>query len=865
MAFKKKTKLTTVPDSPDKLLLEFPRRKIPDVLPHQREVMRTYATSYVERSDVALQLPTGSGKTLVGLLIAEWRRRKFGERVVYLCPTKQLVHQTVEQGEEKYGLTTIGFTGRVRDYDPSSKAEYRNADHIAVTTYNSLFNTNPFFNDADVVIVDDAHAAEGYIASMWSLNVERFNSAHSALHTALAAVLKPYLDSANFSRLSGNWYGPSDRTWADKLPTPVFMKMADEFSEIFSAHVNDTDLEYPWSMIKAHLHGCQLYLSAQNILLRPLIPPTWTHEPFSSPKQRVFMSATLGAGGDLERLTGRRTIARLPIPEGWERQGVGRRFFVFPEMSLNDKGAEKLRQTLMKRAKRSLVLVPSQTICDEIAEDVEKELKVPVFKAEDIEYSKKPFIESEAAVAVVANRYDGIDFPGDECRLLFIDGLPKATNSQERFLMTRMGANLLFRERIQTRVMQAIGRCTRSLEDYSAVIVTGEELTDYLADIKKRKYLHPELQAEISFGVEQSKNMAIEDLVENFEIFINNGAEWEEVNKDIVAERDASKREPFPAIDELGNVVGKEITYQMCLWNADYEGSLEAAEGVLAGLKSSDLKGYRALWHYLAGSAAWLGFKTGVPSLESKARVHFEQAKKATASIPWLVSLARFQPKIEDIDDADDSVLAIQLERVESILSQLGIVHEGKFAEREKCILEGLLSKDKGPFEEAHRLLGELIGFVSGNVEEDGSPDPWWISKEFCFVFEDHQGAKETSALDTTKARQAALHPNWIKRNVKEADGLETIPVIVTPVSKAKTGAMPHLNEVFLWPLEDFRRWARAAVATVREVRKTFSEAGDLEWREMTAKKFKEEGLTARDIAKKLKLSRAADILQEVN
>ncbi len=25
---------------------------------------------------------------------------------------------------------------------------------------------------------------------------------------------------------------------------------------------------------------------------------------------------------------------------------------------------------------------------------------------------------------------DGIDFPGDDCRLLFIEGLPKATNIQ---------------------------------------------------------------------------------------------------------------------------------------------------------------------------------------------------------------------------------------------------------------------------------------------------------------------------------------------------------------------------------------------------------------------------------------------------
>src|SRR5690606_30474163 len=135
-----------------------------------------------------------------------------------------------------------------------------------------------------------------------------------------------------------------------------------------------------------------------------------------------------------------------------------------------------------------------------------------------------------------------IDFAGHECRLLFIEGLPKAMNSQERFLMTRMGANTLYNERIQTRVVQAIGRCTRSLEDFSAVIVSGEELPDYLADIRRRDFFHPELQAEIEFGTFQSKDSSIEEMVENFEIFLENGKEWETANRSIVDDRNRRKQ-----------------------------------------------------------------------------------------------------------------------------------------------------------------------------------------------------------------------------------------------------------------------------------------------------------------------------------
>ena len=78
-------------------------------------------------------------------------------------------------------------------------------DMTEVTTYSSLFNTNPFFDNADVLIVDDAHAAEGYISRCWSLRVQRDKPKHSVLHAALCGVIKPIINPLNFTRLSGQW------------------------------------------------------------------------------------------------------------------------------------------------------------------------------------------------------------------------------------------------------------------------------------------------------------------------------------------------------------------------------------------------------------------------------------------------------------------------------------------------------------------------------------------------------------------------------------------------------------------------------------------------------------------------------------
>src|SRR5690606_38493203 len=191
-----------------------------------------YAMQAIEYPDVALQLPTGSGKTLVGLLIAEWRRRKFKERVVYLCPTKQLVHQVAEQANEKYGLSVATLVGKQRNFTPADRADYQQAQKIAITTYSGLFNTNTFFESADVIFVDDAHASENYIAAHWTLRINRTQESHMALHRALTNALAQYLNPTDLSRLRGIWEDVVDRTWVDKIATPTLLSIKDELIEI---------------------------------------------------------------------------------------------------------------------------------------------------------------------------------------------------------------------------------------------------------------------------------------------------------------------------------------------------------------------------------------------------------------------------------------------------------------------------------------------------------------------------------------------------------------------------------------------------------------------------------------------------------
>ncbi len=571
------------------------------------------------------------------------------------------------------------------------------------------------------------------------------------------------------------------------------------------------------------------------------------------------MSATLGAGGDLERLTGRKAIHRLPAPTGWDTQGVGRRFFIFPGMSLESDEATKLRLELMQRAGRSVVLVPSDAMAQATIELIDESIKLKVFEAEDIEISKADFVSTKDAVAVIANRYDGVDFAGNECRLLFIEGLPKAMNSQERFLMSRMGANVLYNERVQTRVLQAIGRCTRSLEDYSAVVICGDELPDYIADIRRRKYLHPELQAEIEFGVKQSKDTDTENLIENFDIFLANDQRWEDANRMIVDGRAKAEQEALPAINDLANAVQWEVDYQTAMWRKDFVAALSAAERVLGTLSSEELRGYRALWNYLAGTAAYRGAQEGIAALDAKARLYFSTAYKSAPDISWLSRFARFQTP-ESIDaNAVDATLLLQVERMAAELSRLGATHDRAFAKLERQIIEGLSSPET--FEAAQVELGKLLGFISGKEESEGSPDPWWICGEQCIVFEDYVNTTENGELDVTKARQASSHPDWMRAHVPAAVSCRITPTLVTPARFIRTAALPHVETLSLWKLSDFLTFARTALETVRTLRATFFEQGDLIWQAQATGMLKAKGLDFAGVVARLAQCRVADAM----
>ena len=638
---------------------------------HQDNVLRNWHSNYVDTSDIALELPTGTGKTLIGLLIAEFVRQTKEHRVAYLCPTRQLAYQ-VGTLADKYSIDARVLVGRQAKYDPEDFNAFEASAAVAVTTYSAIFNTHPKIDSANLLILDDAHASANLISSLWSVDVDRKEQKDTYF-----ALLNFFADEIPGAQM---WDIQSDsprssRIESGKIPTPIAKGRETQLRDFLDTALADSDLWFPWSMIRSNLHACHIFISWPSISIRPLTPPTFSHRPFSNAEQRIYMSATLGEGGELERITGVRKIERLPVPEGWEREGTGRRFILFPNWSLPADTAHTAALELVGEPSRSLILTPNRNTAQSVIDQLNDLSPSPkVFSATQIENSLKPFLNENHAALVLANRYDGLDLPGDACHLEWICGLPGAVDAQEAFLLNRLGIRSLFRDRIRTRLTQALGRCTRNPTDYSLVIISGPEALDFCIKHENRSGFHPELQAEIQYGLDASNVKSAQDFKSSARAHLQKQQGWEQADEWIREARDS-----YPLLEDkvaktLMENVEDEIDYATALWVGNYQLALEKAKACADRLKHKDHSDYRAWWYYLAGSSVeHMRTIDSSAHLPGTARELFARARSAAPTSTWFIATAsRVANAISDQLD-DDPLLLFAAERIEGRIHHFGV------------------------------------------------------------------------------------------------------------------------------------------------------------------------------------------------
>jgi Rad3-related DNA helicase len=845
--------------TPQEMYDDYKDRKIDGIHDYQSKTIDAYLEASLTQKDIALELPTGTGKTLVGLLIAEFNRKKYNRKVLYLCPNNQLVNQTAEQAKNKYGINVVSFTGKAKYYSPQDKIAYTMGNAVAVTNYSSLFNINPFFKDPDILIFDDAHAGENFISSNWSCSISRDSDLN--LYYIILNLFKDIVDKSILRKLVNDNPSVDDKSWCDMLPNIKVIHLIDSLIDNISNYCNNhnTKITYSWRQIKSNLEACNIFLSWKEIVIRPLIPPTMLLKPFAEAQQRIYMSATPGKSGELERAFGISRIHRIPAQKKWDNKAIGRRFFMFPSASFEEeKNAEILKQ-ILNIAGRALMIVNSNKDAEVISEFVKEALDRDIFFGSDIETGKQGFLDTNKGIAIVASRFDGIDFLNDECRMLILYDLPNATHIQEKFFITRMSAATLYDERIKTRIVQAIGRCSRSITDYAAVCVFGDELMNSLLSPKRLASFNAELQAELEFGQENSVDLKnINDMTRLLDIFFNDRNQWKDAEEYIL-----SLRENIVSDTEIGDDNQKayialmesselEVKFQYELWRQNYLEGYKLAEIISVKLGGDKLKGYRGFWQYMSSYCAYMLYLLGDESYKQRFKKKLVDASKSTISVKWFSKLLVEIDKelVEEVDYMVEHVI----ENIELTILRARKKPYSKFQDKLKNIINGLKSEDGRKFEKAHYDLGVLFGFKAINQEGDGDPDPIWIIGDMiCIVSEDKIFESCEKVISITNVRQAATHRNWIKNHLDVLGIDESTEIISVLISNSKAiddNARQHGEEVCYFSRDELIMFGSKLVELMKDIWTTFSEAGDIEWREKVIERMIQDEITPLDYIK---------------
>lgn len=758
---------------------------------HQGDILRAYE-QHKDAADVAIELPTGTGKTLVGLLIAEWSRQYHGERAAYACLTQQLANQVVDFAERQ-GIPVVNLIGSHTGWTSAAATRYEGAKAVAIVTYSTIFNSNPHLFEPGILVFDDAHAAEQYVADAYSVTINR--SRHRDLYAKLIDVLTPSLRETDIARFSDDTLDPAARTQTTLVVPLSNDSLVDGLAEVLGSFPPGNDEAFRYSMLRNGLRVCLVYLAWDSILIRPFIPPTFENHVFTRARQRVYLSATLGEGGELERTFGRSPIQRLRLPEQTEPPRSGRRFFIFPELTAPDDPVGFTKQ-IVEQAGKALVLSLDTSTAEKVAESLTPNDSWRIFGRDEVRESLRPFTDAKHAICALASRYDGLDLPDQACRLIILAGLPSGQNLQERFLETKVRAGMVFSGRVRARVVQGAGRCTRGQHDWAIVIILGDDITRYLSRPETLVAMDRDIQAQIKFGLEHS-DLDQEDVLRNASAFLNQDDEWRTSGEPALAEleRDVVRRLP-DGTDNLAKSAPYEVEACKEAWLQEFEKASEFSQKAAQELGGGEAtRGYRAWWLYLAG--LWLneaGIRRGDSAQQKAAQDLIRQATETARPMIWIRELPELITRRLVEMNPEDLVAVQQIAR----RLETG-VNTSKLQHAIEDMLAGLIATDRAKYEPALTKLGGFLGAEAYKPKENDQCDSAWCWDERLWITVE---AKSEQSSDKLISLRDIRQTNTHLRQLAHSRGVPSPPIgsasiIVSPrqtiAPDAVAAAEPHV------------------------------------------------------------------------
>lgn len=788
------------------LLHKLGSQKFKTLWPAQGQVLQSYTASHWATKDLSVELPTGAGKTLIALLVAEARRAE-GKKVAILSANKTLARQMLAEGEA-LGVPVVLMEGKKSDIPPAAKRAFQRATHVGIMNFWVYFNQSPVIDAADVLIMDDAHLAEHCLHSLFSVEITRVD--HPALFASLVTELattcpeNPVLADA-ISDLSTAPAPGELLSFLDQQATST------RFREIVDASPylkTDSDLHFRWQRVRNALNEANIYLSANTIWIRPYIYPLRNNEHYASTSQVLYLSATVGEDGDLMRRLGTRPITRLSVDPNHSNTTSGRRFVVMNRLEEGDlppRVQHVLLEALM-RSPKSLWLCSSRTEAAHFRDVVGNWLNEnglvghPTWLLTPMGDEVDDFKSAATGHLFVAGRFDGMDFKDAECRLVVITKVPRAINLQEEFLTSHLRDAGFMRRRLNQRIVQALGRCNRSPEDFALYVLADDRFATHFGRESNRQGIPTNVIAEIDLA----QDMAVEDeakLISRVGEFLDGN--FAEFDRGVAA---ALAAVPAPVPQQNVVDVAEDETAAWCAMFGSQNPTLAADhfEACWDALRGDSATEIGALHGYHWAKSLALAGAQGDKGAEAKSASVLNDAIGKGGKSSWFNRLRASMARRAG-DDIEGSSQFGDAEYTDAIVRAFDDLIErlGPRGTRFDLWCNGvdgqLNSGDHAQFQTALVTLGELLGYGSSRPKYSAATDcRWrgiWGNTREVITFEakvEHGNDKSINARDVGQAH------NQLARASTEhlSAGFTVRGTLVTHLSTLNDGAQGSLGPI---------------------------------------------------------------------
>ena len=767
---------------PREIFMKLPHKDMGYARDVQTEVWKKWFVNR-NKKDSIIKMNTGSGKTLVGLLILQSCLNEGKGPAIYVVPDRYLAKQVCEEAK-KLGIMV---TEDRDDY------RYTNCTAILVTPVHRIINGRSVFGmnsshnyPIGSVLLDDVHACIDTINDQFSIHIPADNALYKSIIKMFEQQWKSYNSNSYIDIVSNQ----------DPLKSVVvpFWLWQEKYSDVYSllssscSCDNNKTIFFNLPLISDCFRTCDCFITSKCIEIIPEGISISKVTGFENAQRRIFMSATLSDDSVFVSTLGlnKDDVSEIITPDN--ANDIGDRLILFPRHLNRDITNDAIKERIyeISQSYNVVVLVPSLVRARFWDSDGSR-----IVNKDNIDKEVENLKSGHVGLRVFVNRYDGIDLPNDACRMLVIDGLPPIRNQKERYIIgVDPVSKVLIREQIH-RIEQGMGRGVRSNMDSCCIVLMGDTLSDVLLRTDGVSFFSSATQKQYSLSkelwdllVQEKCKPSIDDIFELADYSLNQELEWIQKSKDVLS---TIKYSSSPNFDEI--VISLRCAYEE-YEKQQYAKAADIINQTILKVEEKSTKGYL------------LQVKAKYENIYDKSRAQqtLLSGKGFNKSILSPIAGIQYDRLINKTEQAKGiwtNIKELKLDQNDFLLYVDSLTNELIF------------SQDSISFEDAFQRLGSLLGFCSTRPDKEtngAGPDNLWAIGNNKYLVVECKSAAVVDSISKDYCNQLDGSMRWF--NEVYGDMYSATPIIIHPsniIDRLAT-AISNMKVINQYKLESLKK-----------------------------------------------------------